>query len=335
MINERGNSGRIRGNYEDAELKVLVFGDSVTQRPRKDERGEYMTWPNFLQDHLEQSLTTSTHVVNFARDGYGLLQMFDLAAAKVPEWKPDLFIIAFISDDITRDRFWRSVTTIDGRRRIMVSRTPDLEPNWETAAEAFLLEPQATAEWCEHLLESGAIDDPLVEEMEDAVIDGRRRISLLADPLSFTKSFVLEQIMHGSPYHSTFNRPGPSQMPRHTLSSFELDERLKKKVRILKDSGIPYVIIHLAGYFELQDGSEYRDKKNHRKLIQSLEKLTGTKIHGTLDNIDVSEFDIEKIPTDPKGDRHPSLYDHQFYARSVLNVLLNHVCPIPACEISK
>jgi hypothetical protein len=327
VINERGNSGRIRGSYQDAELKILVFGDSVTQRPRKNIRGEYMNWPNFLQDYLEQDLARSVHVVNFARDGYGVLQMFDLAAAKVAEWKPDLFIIAFISDDLTRDRFWRAVTSLDGRRRIMVSRRPDPHPSWNTSAEAFLLEPKATDQWCKRLLESASTDDPILEELDVAVAEGQRRAGLLADPFSLTHSYVLDQVFHGSPFHSIYNMSGPSQMPRHDLTSFALDDKFKMKIRKLKDSKIPYFIVHLATYSEIKSGTEQLDKGHQKLLIQSLEDLTERKIHYTLQNIDTAEFDVDMIPTDPENDQHPSLYGHQFYARTILNILLEYGMP--------
>jgi len=329
VINERGNSGRIKGRYEDAELRILVFGDSVTQRPRKNERGDDMTWPNFLQDYLEVKLNRSVHVVNFARDGYGVLQMFDLAAVKVAEWKPDLVIIAFISDDLTRDRFWRSVINLDGRQRIMVTRTPDPKPNWENGAEAFLLGPKATDQWCRQLLRSGATDDPIVAELETAVLEGRQRISLLADPFSITSSFIFDQILHGSPYHSTFNKTGPSQMPRHTLTRFDLDQRLVEKVQALEELDVDYMITHLAGYSELKDQMEYRNPDAHSELIQSLAELTGKTIYSTLANIDISAYDVEKIPTDPKGDKHPSLYGHQFYGDVVLNILMNNILSAP------
>jgi len=114
VINERGNMGRIKGSYEHADLKILVFGDSVTAWARESPNGALMSWPDYLQDILEERLKKSVHVVNFARDGYGILQMFDLAAVKVPEWRPDIVIIAFITDDFTRDRFWRMITVLDG-----------------------------------------------------------------------------------------------------------------------------------------------------------------------------------------------------------------------------
>ncbi|MBO6784884.1 MAG: SGNH/GDSL hydrolase family protein, partial [Alphaproteobacteria bacterium] len=78
--NERGNMGLIEGDYETADLKVLVFGDSFTAQVDTgvDPRG--VTWPDYFQRSLAERTGRSVHVVNFGRDGYGILQMADLAA---------------------------------------------------------------------------------------------------------------------------------------------------------------------------------------------------------------------------------------------------------------
>jgi hypothetical protein len=51
-INELGNTNRIKGNYEDATLKILVFGDSFTANTNLNG----ITWPDLLQDELEAKL---------------------------------------------------------------------------------------------------------------------------------------------------------------------------------------------------------------------------------------------------------------------------------------
>ena len=89
------------------------------------------------------------------------------------------------------------------------------------------------------------------------------------------------------------------------------------------------MITHLAGYSELKDQMEYRNPDAHSELIQSLAELTGKTIYSTLANIDISAYDVEKIPTDPKGDKHPSLYGHQFYGDVVMNILMNNILSAP------
>ena len=46
-INKNGGLGSIEGRYEDATLKILVFGDSWTATPQNRR-----TWTNFLQSEL-------------------------------------------------------------------------------------------------------------------------------------------------------------------------------------------------------------------------------------------------------------------------------------------
>ena len=63
-------------------------------------------------------------VINFGRDSYGMLQMFHLANAMTKEFKPDLIIIAFITNDLTRARFWRTVNYIKGEKRLLTTTQP-------------------------------------------------------------------------------------------------------------------------------------------------------------------------------------------------------------------
>src|SRR4030066_69761 len=84
-INGLGNTNRVEGNYEDATVKILVFGDSFTANT--DLNG--ITWPDLLQDELAARLNQDVNVVNFGRGAYGILQMFDLAGTKIEELEPD------------------------------------------------------------------------------------------------------------------------------------------------------------------------------------------------------------------------------------------------------
>lgn len=324
VINERGNSGRIKGSYDDADLKILVFGDSWTA---KCSRGDQMTWPDFLQDVLEERLGKSVHVVNFGRDAYGLLQMFDLAAAKVPEWNPDLAIIAFITDDFSRDRIWRMKTTIGGRERIMVSVSPNPSPEWHEVRDLYALNSDATGEWCRELLTSQEKGDRIVRETEEVVIQAQRRSSLRADPFSFSQSFVFDLITHGQPFYSTLKAAGPAQWPHHEMRDFAEDHRMVADIEALAATGIPTVLVHLAFYPELKTGKEYAqivDLEQDMSLLESLRRLTGQPIYETLDHVDWPVKDLESLSRDFPQDHHPSQRGEEFYAEMVANVLLTH-----------
>lgn len=320
-VNALGTAGRLKGSYPEARLKVLVFGDSFTQRARVAPNGDYMTWPNYLQDFLERDLGVPVNVINFGRDAYGILQMFDLAAAKVGEWKPDLAIITFITDDITRGRFWRTTTEFDGRLRIMTSLVPDSSPGWSTATDAYLLEPKATSAWCHATMESGKADDPIVRDLEKALQTGRRHSTVLADPFSLSQSFVLDRVLHGDAFHSTYSSARPSQLPRHRLQDFAQDERTKANVEGLRALGIPVVVIHLATYSEIVKSVEYGTSRGgDTALVKSLERLLGVPVRKSLDHLRESIPGLDSLPKSAK-DEHPSLWGHRFYAETVLEIL--------------
>src|SRR3990172_825440 len=152
-FNEQGNVGRIVGDYKAASLKILVFGDSFTATVH-----DGVGWPLLLQERLAKRLGRRVHVVNFGRDGYGILQMFDLAAAKIPEWKPDLAIVAFITNDLQRVRVWRTITKVQGRWRHLVSPDPTPNPDPLKSYDTALYHPEATAEWCRSMKGTGSRD---------------------------------------------------------------------------------------------------------------------------------------------------------------------------------
>ena len=316
VTNAQGNPGPINGSYEEAEVNVLAFGDSFTQQG---------AWPTYLQTLLEERLGRSVHVVNFGRDGYGLLQMFDLAAAKVREWKPDLFVVAFISDDLTRDRFWRTKTTLDGSDRIMVSLKPEPEPDWTTGADLYVMNSKATREWCRSLHESQAEDDRVVSELEETVRQGRRVSRRLASVFSVTQSYAFDHIWHGDPFHTSMERILPARNPRHRLDRFHEDERTVLNVKALKDTNVPYMLVHLANYNELKAGKEYRGRRSRLKrrmaLIESLEELTSKTVNRTTDHVDLPVDNLKSLVKDPPKNIHPNRRGAKFYANMIVTAL--------------
>ncbi|MFN0044488.1 MAG: hypothetical protein ACKVSF_14900, partial [Alphaproteobacteria bacterium] len=196
-IDERGNIGHHPGSWETAEIRILVFGDSF---PAFYANGQ--TFPIKLQAELEQRTGKRVHILNFGRDGTGVLQHWRLAAAMIEQWQPDLAIFTFTTDDLDRARIWRTVTRIDGEPRILTSVTPDPDPPIEVAQDTFVYEPRATYEWCQAALKNDG-RDPLVA---DLVFKQRRMIREngydISGPYSLTHSFLLAALRHGNPYAS-------------------------------------------------------------------------------------------------------------------------------------
>jgi len=320
--NARGNVGRIKGSYESADLKVLTFGDSWTSQPRRLPDGTNMTWPDFLQDQLETKTGQSVHVVNFARDAGSMLQMLDMARAKLPEWKPDLAVLAFITDDLTRARSWRSTVEVEGLPRALTSLSPEAQPGLADAAETAIVYPDADPSWCLEAKQKGIAGDPIATAIEARRRETRRRGSPLADPMSLTQSFLFDALVRGNPTYTNIVRLTPAQNPRHKMSSFAQDEQFVEAFEAVQQLGIPIVLVHLAYYAEIATGHEViPTNAQDASLWNSLEELYGRSIYTTLDHVALPVERPEELSGDFPRDHHPSLRGLSFYAQMVSELL--------------
>ena len=315
-INELGNTNRIKGNYEDATVKILVFGDSFTANT--DLNG--ITWPDLLQDELEAKLNQDVNVVNFARGAYGILQMFDLARTKIEELEPDLVIFAFITSDLIRARFWSTVNFINGEKRDLVMPEPSEEADLKKAVDASVVNSMITREWCEHMLVALDKDDALLKALNEEFIERRREYS---DPVEFTSlstSFLFNRIVYNDPFRGFI----PSLIPRLYENSYAADSRFIENVNHINQSNIPYYIIHLPTYEDLKAG-EYELSEQQQSLFESFQEVTGKQIIDFFDyalSYDSNNVeDLERLFMSPY-DLHPSLQGIRFYAEVVSEILI-------------
>ena len=315
-INELGNTNRIKGNYEDATVKILVFGDSFTANT--DLNG--ITWPDLLQDELEATLNQDVNVINFGRGAYGILQMFDLARTKVEELEPDLVIFAFITSDLVRARFWRTVNFINGEKRDFVMTEPSEEADLKTSLAATVINSMITREWCEHMLVALDKKDPLLKALNEEFIQRRREHY---DPVEFnslSRSFIFNRILYNDPFRGLI----PSLIPRYSENSYASDPRFIENVNYINQSNIPYYIIHLPTYEDLKAG-EYKLGEQEQALFESFQEATGKQIINFIEHAPGHDSnnleDLEKLFISP-DDRHPSLQGIRFYAEIVSEILM-------------
>ncbi|MBT4701057.1 MAG: SGNH/GDSL hydrolase family protein [Rhodospirillaceae bacterium] len=322
--NDRGNMGLIRGDYESADLKILVFGDSFTAQidTGADPRG--VSWPDFLQEYLADATGRSTHVVNFGRDGTGLLHMVDLARYMAPKWKPDLVIFSFITDDFTRDRFFRTPTVIDGRERVLTTQVNTPNPSLSDGTDTAIVHSGATKEWCarEQALD-GPSNDPVLLEMEKTVREAKARITGKPSPMTLDRSFLFDRLVHGTPFHTTYKRLLPTQNPRHKLDSFLHDARFAKNLDSLKALGIPMALIHLSTFDELNKGKPMIGTKQDQSLVRSLKAAFGKAVLYSADYGEVAPNRLAEIKRSP-NDTHPSVFGMKYYARSIGRALIEN-----------
>lgn len=315
-INELGNANRIKGNDEDATLKILVFGDSFTANT--DLNG--ITWPDLLQDVLEARLHQDVNVMNFGRGAYGILQMFDLARAKVEELKPDLVIFAFITSDLVRARFWRTVNFTNGEKRDFVMAEPSEEADLKKFIDATVVNAMITREWCEHMLVALDNDDALLKALNEEFIQRKREHYDLVEFNSLSTSFIFNRIVYNDPFRSFT----PSLIPRFPENSYTADSRFIENVNHINQSNTPYYIIHLPTYEDLKAG-EYELGEQEQSLFESFQEVTGKQIINFIEYAPSHDSnnleDLEKLFMSPY-DRHPSLQGIRFYAEVVSKILI-------------
>lgn len=315
-INELGNTNRIKGNYEDATLKILVFGDSFTANTNLNG----ITWPDLLQDELETRLNQDVNVVNFGRGAYGILQMFDLARTKVEELEPDLVIFAFITSDLVRARFWRTVNFINGEKRDFVMTEPSEEADLKKSIDSIVVNSMITREWCEDMLIGSHKDDALLKALNEQFIQRKREHY---DPVEFNSlstSFIFNRIVHNDPFRGFI----PSLIPRFSENSYAADSRFIENANHINQSNIPYYIIHLPTYEDLKAG-EYELGEQEHSLFENFQEVTGKQIINFIEytpgHVSNDLEDLEKLFMSPY-DRHPSLQGIRFYAEVVSEILI-------------
>lgn len=313
-VNAQGNMGTIVGDYNQAKLKVLVFGDSFTAQPAQG-----LTWPNDLQRILTEQYGQDVHVVNFGRDGYGILQMLDLAADKVAELKPHIVIFAFITDDFTRARFWRTATVKNGVERVLTTTVPMADPPMEKSADTAVIHSGATRAWCEAMVQSKNTDDPILHQMEWVVKDAQARSQLRVDPWTFSTSLLISRVRFGDPFATTTRAGNGSQNPRHTMKSYLEDEQFRTKAEALRQSGATIVNVHLTHHDEIKAGKDIIPGPQDLSLATSLGEALGSPVIWLRTKMQ-PPADLATICISP-ADCHPSRAGMEMYAGGVAKIL--------------
>lgn len=318
VIDKNGNIGLQKRDFADADLKVAVFGDSWSAFQQGGK-----TWPYFLQEELEKRLGRKVAVMNFGRDGTGVLQMFDMAAAKIAQWKPDISIVAFISDDLTRARFWRTVVGSGDAQRVLTTTDPVPNPRLDRATDTYLLMHSATYEWCRKMQQAKESDDVLRE----LILKHRRLIArsgefpMVASVWRLDRSFLFDRLRHGNPYWTLDREVPPSANPRINLRSYADDARFTVDLAKVKATGSRLVLFHLAFYPEIKANREYILDTQQQSLLDSLEKATGKSVRRTTDFVEMPVSQPERMNVSADN-YHPSLWGMQFYASAIANMLL-------------
>lgn len=305
--NENGNVGLAETGYSSAAIKVLVVGDSFSASQRRG-----VTWPGLLQKELSERLEKETVVLNGARSGHGLLQMFDVASLLATEMKPDLVVVAFIADDLNRSRFWQEVRQIDGESRLVTSLVPGGQ-GWVALGEMF--EPRIDEEWCRRVVEKGGTDDPLLKDLNERFQRRKRDNPSRIDYAALTSSFLYNRLVHGDPF---FDVVGKAATPRFSWRDFRRDDAMIRAIEELKSLPVTMVLVQLPE-FEDFEAAAYQMTGQQRALRTSLETLTGLPVNNLIDrgSRQRQPRSLFLLP----HDRHPSWEGLGWYARTIAVLL--------------
>lgn len=321
-FNERGNIGTpIRTRYGNAAVRIAMFGSSFLLDPIRLENGSWQTWPMVLERILTERLGKPVAVVNFGRDGYGVTQMIDLAAGMIPEWKPDLAIISFISGDLDRIRLWRTATKVNGIWRYLVSPYPDPHPDPSTAYDTAIFNPSATHEWCVEMKRKFRPEDPVFKEIRQTFEAASRRVKgSWKSPVYFAwrldHSYLYQRLTRRDPFFGIY----PAWFEGIKISDFANDPRIAGEAEALRKAGTKIALFHMARDGELAKGVEFIASAKQRSLADSLSKLFGTPLRHTTDNVQMPVENPGRLRRNERNG-HPSLEGQEFYAAAVADML--------------
>jgi len=291
---------------EVRQAKFIVLGDSVTATVHNHE-----TWPDILSASIEERSGERTPILNLARDGYGVLQMFDQAAYLLRAGhRPHAFIISIIGPDLDRARFWRMTFRTNGTIEVFTSTVPSLIISPETHVRTGFIDPRMTRAWCDGSRVAGQLDDT-AKMLELAFNRTWRADETFFRPrvrwLSLTDCYLCNRILAGYPIRGIRR---PNQNPAHTLNRFQDDPHFLQDFALIRASGVPIWLIYLPYEPELRSAHKQmtsREQLLFESLKQSVDRfidLTPEKPMGD------AAMPLTLLPDDP----HPSHAGLKYYA---------------------
>ncbi|MGE0608370.1 MAG: SGNH/GDSL hydrolase family protein [Pirellulales bacterium] len=293
QTNELGNFEPPKPNWRQADMRILVFGDSCTATAGEGPDG--VCWPTLWETALAERLDRDVCVLNFGRDGYGVLQMLDLAQARCDEFAPDMIVFALIADDLTRQR--------------LSPHAPQRDVPLE------FVDADVTPEWCQAMLAAGGdADDPLLAKLVGR-FDAACRHASPIDYFTPAHSFLYNRLAKRDPFahlpHKRLNQ-------RIDLHDFSDDPQCVAAIQGLLARQIPLAFVQLTTYEDIRGGS-YQMSGQQQQLLRSLERLTGQPVL-PLKTAFATKTPPEKLfllPHDP----HPSQAGLRLYSQAVDDAL--------------
>jgi hypothetical protein len=294
------NSDGFRGldkkhDYREATQRIIVTGDSFSHW-----NNDGLTLVDYTKAELNQQGFDAS-LLNVAGGTFGLEHMLVHIAAAIDEtgpYAPDLVAIQFIRDDITRG-WWYLDTVSDrnGRLRARLGRSLEcLAPDSGCGSDEYLIEKQATQEWCLSRKGTGTVDDV-----------SRDLVSTYRDIRGFfvyvRKAFARLGII---------DRQATSVIPRVVSIEDTDTARIRRAIEAINASGAKPVFVYLPTVEEIRSRKIYSFDENENAVLRFYEESLGVPV---VYPADFAAFDgITEFAISP-ADGHPSVELQRGYGR--------------------
>jgi hypothetical protein len=271
--------------YAKADLRLVIVGSSYSMVG--DERSRLVN--EVLMERLSQHLGRKVHILNFSRDGTGVLSYFDTAQLVIEESKPDAVLMLINVVALGFPRHWRLLLPDrNGFSRLYLSLDPVERPTdpRRTIPTPHVVSDKITKEWCERELGAGEAgrNDPVLRALIDRQQQLEHEVITPRVALKFWRpdvSFIWNQLRYGSPFEGmTVLEAQPVYSP-HTLQRFSDDPRFREAVDNLKRTGVPVIMVHIPTLREMRnaDGDwDFADgvpPMQAKSLLTDLERTMG------------------------------------------------------------
>jgi hypothetical protein len=342
--NKYGNAFTVHSDYENAAVKILLLGSSFTMVGNKDG----LLVHDLLEKRLSERLGRPVSILNFSRDATGLLSSFDIARTKIPELKPDLLLFVFNSTAFGYQRHWRVVHR-DPHFSDMWRMAFSLDPHEKLAdrrrviLQSQVISADVTQEWCDRLTQAMKVSDkktlhsdPLVRKLITTQLQLRHDLEVPLYAIDFyatNVSFVYNKLVRGTPYHHMKLYEENTIYAPLAIDDFGVDKQFVEDVKFVKNSGIPFLMIHIPTINEmdarLNGGFDFggygMQADRERSLAASAERLTEKQIIHLYTYYNEAEKRSPLALVQSPQDGHPSQKGVEVMAEVMERLLLGTV----------
>ncbi len=341
--NKYGNASEARGDYEHAELKIAWFGSSFTMGD-PGWRGDTAT--NQLQEMLSRQLGKRVVIMNYSRDATGILTMLDMARARIPIDRPDLILFTFNSTAPAYQRQWRVVEEArPGFYRMYQSLDPSATVDKRRALLVGIpIAAGVTPQWCDTMQAAYAArdaeklrSDPLVLDLIAEYNAMRREREVPPPAIDFATlraSFIYNRIARQDAFFGMKLFESNTIYGQLEISSLSDDPQFAAAMAYVRDSHIPFQLVHVPTRYELQSGRQYEfgavgvPDKLGATIMQSFERAAGRE---TLDLAPYYAPAVRAKPLDfviSEKDAHPNEAGIREMAEAFDRLLNDKVFPL-------